>query len=131
MGGGEMTGERRHGPVWLTWQKTLPALAVLIGIVLIASPFLATVLRSVFAGPESDLFFSGQNFTALFQDQRFYRALTNTLIAGTGATVISCAFGLGLAWIVARSDLPGRSWFDTLNLVPFFLSPFVGAVSWT
>lgn len=126
-----MTSERRRGPTWLTWQKTLPGLAVLIGIALIASPFLATVVRSVFAGPESDLAVSGNNFTALFQDQRFYRALTNTLIAGTGATIVSCVFGLGLAWIVARSDIPGRSWFDTLNLVPFFLSPFVGAVSWT
>jgi iron(III) transport system permease protein len=126
-----MTSERRRGPTWLTWQKTLPGLAVLIGIALIASPFLATVVRSVFAGPESDLAVSGNNFAALFQDQRFYRALTNTLIAGTGATIVSCVFGLGLAWIVARSDIPGRSWFDTLNLVPFFLSPFVGAVSWT
>jgi iron(III) transport system permease protein len=126
-----MTAERRRGPTWLTWQKTLPGLAVLIGVALIASPFIATVVRSLLAGPESGLAFSTNNFAALFQDQRFYRALTNTLIAGTGATIVSCAFGLGLAWIVARSDIPGRSWFDTLNLVPFFLSPFVGAVSWT
>jgi iron(III) transport system permease protein len=126
-----MTAERRRRPTWLTWQKTLPGLAVLIGVALIASPFIATVVRSLLAGPESGLAFSTNNFAALFQDQRFYRALTNTLIAGTGATIVSCAFGLGLAWIVARSDIPGRSWFDTLNLVPFFLSPFVGAVSWT
>src|SRR5438128_336029 len=104
--GGEMTVERRRGPAWLTWQRALPGLAVLIGIVLIATPFLATVVRSVLAGPESALTFSGRNFVALFQDQRFYRALTNTLIAGSGATLVSCVFGLGLAWIVARSDLP-------------------------
>jgi iron(III) transport system permease protein len=54
-----------------------------------------------------------------------------TAIMGTGATILACLFGLGLAWIVARTDLPGRNWFDTFNLIPFFLSPFVGAVSWT
>ncbi len=26
--------------------------------------------------------------------------------------------------------MPGRRWFEILNLVPFFLSPYVGAVSW-
>src|SRR5258708_7429221 len=26
--------------------------------------------------------------------------------------------------------MPGRRWFEGLNLVPFFLSPYVGALSW-
>jgi iron(III) transport system permease protein len=26
--------------------------------------------------------------------------------------------------------MPGRKWFETANLIPFFLSPYVGAVSW-
>ena len=26
--------------------------------------------------------------------------------------------------------MPGRRWFEILNLVPFFLSPYVGAISW-
>ena len=38
-------------------------------------------------------------------------------------------FGL-LAFLVARTDMPGRRWLDTANLVPFFLSPYVGALSW-
>ncbi|HSQ02497.1 MAG TPA: ABC transporter permease subunit, partial [Burkholderiales bacterium] len=111
-------------------QFILPALAVLIGIALVASPFTATVVRSVFSGPDTALTFSFDNFSGLFGDARFRAGLLNTLIAGTGATVLSCVFGLSLAWIVTRTDIPGRASFDTLNLVPFFLSPFVGAVSW-
>ena len=42
-------------------------------------------------------------------------------MTGTGATILSCVFALGLAWIVARTDARGREWFDTLNVVPFFL----------
>ena len=115
----------------LSPQFLLPGLAVLIGVALVASPFLATVVRSVLAGPEGELALSLRNFAVLFQDQRFYRALGVTVVTGLAATVLSCFFGLALAWIVARTDTPGRGWFDTLNLVPFFLSPFVGAVSWT
>jgi iron(III) transport system permease protein len=114
----------------LTPQVLLPGLAVLIGVALVASPFVATVARSVLAGPESALALSLRNFSVLFKDPRFHSAIVNTLVAGTGATILSCVFGLGLAWIVARTDAPGRAWFDMLNLVPFFLSPFVGAVSW-
>lgn len=111
-------------------QYLLPGIAIAIGIALVASPFFATILRSLLAAAGEGLTLSLRNFAALFQDARFYSALGNTLIAGVGAMVISCAFGLGLAWIVTRTDLPGKAWFDTLNLVPFFLSPFVGAVSW-
>ena len=124
-----------RGRAWaqrvLTPQISLPGIAVLTGLALVATPFIATVVRSALSGPEGDLVLSLRNFAALFQDQRFYSALGITVVTGLAATILSCFFGLALAWIVARTDTPGRSWFDTLNLVPFFLSPFVGAVSWT
>jgi iron(III) transport system permease protein len=112
-------------------QVWLPAAAVLIGVLLIASPFLATVVRSLLVGEEGSLVPGLGNFVGMFGNRRFWEALGMTALMGTGATVLACVFGLGLAWIVARTDLPGRSWFDTLNLIPFFLSPFVGAISWT
>ena len=108
--------------------QTLPGLAVLIGVILVAGPFVATIVRSVVAGPANSV--SLENFVGLLSDQRFRAAVFNTLITGTGATILSCVFALGLAWIVARTDAPGRKWFDTLNVVPFFLSPYVGAMSW-
>jgi len=112
-------------------QGWLPALAVLIGVLLILSPFLATVVRSLLVGQEGSLGVGLGNFVGMFGNKRFWEALGMTAIMGTGATALACLFGLGLAWIVARTDLPGRNWFDTLNLIPFFLSPFVGAISWT
>lgn len=112
-------------------QVWLPAVAVLIGVLLILSPFIATVVRSLLVGEEGSLAAGLGNYIGMFGNKRFWEALGMTAIMGTGATILACLFGLGLAWIVARTDLPGRSWFDTLNLIPFFLSPFVGAVSWT
>jgi iron(III) transport system permease protein len=118
----------RIGHRLFTPQVLLPGLAVSIGVMLVAGPFVATIVRSLVAGPADSV--SLQNFAALFSDQRFRTAVVNTLMTGTGATILSCAFALGLAWIVARTDAPGREWFDTLNVVPFFLSPYVGAMSW-
>jgi iron(III) transport system permease protein len=108
----------------------LPVTGVLIGMALIAGPFLATVVRSALYWDASGPALSWQNFSGLFADPRFYQAAGNTIICGIGATLISCALGFSLAWVVSRTDLPGRRWFEVFNLVPFFLSPYVGAVSW-
>jgi iron(III) transport system permease protein len=108
----------------------LPAAGVVIGVLLILGPFLATIIRSLLywdaAGPALSL----KNFAGLFADPRFYQAAGNTILCGIGATVISCVLGLSLAWVVSRTDMPGRRWFEVFNLVPFFLSPYVGAISW-
>jgi iron(III) transport system permease protein len=108
----------------------LPATAVIIGMLLVIGPFLATVIRSLLYFDRNGGGLSLQNFAGLFSDARFYQAVGNTLIAGAGATVISCVLGFSLAWVVSRTDMPGRRWFEIFNLVPFFLSPYVGAISW-
>ena len=109
---------------WL--QVGLPAAGVTAGVLLIAGPFLATVVRSILV----DGGLSAGNFIGLVTDPRFAAAAVNTLIAGACTTVLAMALGFTLAWLVARTDMPGRSWFETGNLVPFFLSPYVGAISW-
>jgi iron(III) transport system permease protein len=118
-----------HSGRWL--QIALPATGVSVGLLLIAGPFLATVIRSALVwGPDEVVGVSAGNFANLFADPRFWSAAGNTVIAGAATTAFSLMLGFGLAWIVARTDLAGRSWLETLNLVPFFLSPYVGAISW-
>ena len=107
---------------WL--QVGLPAAGVATGVLLIAGPFLATVVRSVLVWDGDAIGVSIANFVALFTDPRFSSAALNTLIAGGFTTVFAMALGFTLAWLVARTDMPGRSWFETGNLVPFFLSPY-------
>jgi iron(III) transport system permease protein len=111
-------------------ETALPLTAVAIGIALVLGPFLATVVRSALYWDASGPALSWHNFSGLFADPRFYQAAANTVICGLGATVVSCVLGLGLAWVVSRTDMPGRRWFEIFNLVPFFLSPYVGAISW-
>lgn len=110
-------------------QRLLLGAAVAAGLVLVAGPVLTTIGRSLVAEGGSLQLTSG-NFVRLFGDAAIRQAALNTLVAGAGATLFSAVLGTALAWIVARTDLPGRRWFESLNLVPFFLSPYVGAMSW-
>ncbi len=119
--------ERRSGRFAET---VLPAAGVVIGMALILGPFLATIIRSLLYWDASGPALSLKNFTGLFADPRFYQAAGNTILCGVGATLLSCVLGVSLAWVVSRTDMPGRRWFEVFNLVPFFLSPYVGAISW-
>jgi iron(III) transport system permease protein len=120
MGGGHGDWARRY----------LPLAGVLAGVILIAGPFFATAIRSVTIRTGEQTFHGFDNFRHLFGDPRVVSAITNTLIAGTCTTILSVLIGFSLAFLVARTDMPGRRWLETANLVPFFLSPYVGAISW-
>lgn len=70
------------------------------------------------------------NYQAMYEDRLIFRAFINTLLISTGATLIATIFGVSLAWINARTNCPWRDKLEPLNLIPFFLSPFVGAIAW-
>lgn len=113
-----------------SWQKSLPLLGVCIGILLIIGPFLAGLARSLMIWIGEDPQASLANFTWLFTDRRIQTAAINSLICGVGAMSVSLILGTSLAWIVSRTNVPGREIFKTLNLIPFFFSPYVGAIGW-
>jgi iron(III) transport system permease protein len=71
-----------------------------------------------------------ENFPFLVSDSML-KSILNTLVISTGGTLLATVVGVALAWINARTDTPGRHWLEPLNLVPFFLSPYVGAIAWT
>ncbi|MGH6682306.1 MAG: ABC transporter permease, partial [Pseudolabrys sp.] len=70
------------------------------------------------------------NYRTLFTDRVIPKAFVNTLLVCAGSTVIATFFGVSLAWINARTNCPGRDRIEPFNLIPFFLSPFVGAIAW-
>jgi iron(III) transport system permease protein len=70
------------------------------------------------------------NYRTLFTDRIIPKAFVNTLLISTGSTVVATFFGVSLAWINARTNCPWRDRLEPYNLIPFFLSPFVGAIAW-
>lgn len=56
-------------------------------------------------------------------------ALRLSLWTTTIATGISIVFGVPLAWLLARTDLPGLRWVRALVTLPLVLPPVVGGVA--
>jgi iron(III) transport system permease protein len=70
------------------------------------------------------------NYTKVFGDRVIRGAFYNTLMICTGSTVLATFLGVSLAWINARTNCPWRERLEPYNLIPFFLSPFIGAIAW-
>jgi iron(III) transport system permease protein len=70
------------------------------------------------------------NYRTMFTDRIIPKAFVNTLLISTGSTVVATTLGVSLAWINARTNCPWRDRLEPYNLIPFFLSPFVGAIAW-
>jgi molybdate transport system permease protein len=56
-------------------------------------------------------------------------ALWLSLVCSVSATALAFVFGLPLAWVLARTQLPGRRVVRALVLLPMVLPPVVGGVA--
>jgi iron(III) transport system permease protein len=70
------------------------------------------------------------NFIGVFKNPLIIRAILNTFWVTLGTTAISVLMGVPLAWLVARTNMPGRSKVRTLTLLPFFTSSLLVGISW-
>ena len=75
--------------------------------------------------------FTLANFAALVDDPANVRAIVNTVVSSGLATALATFIGVALAWITSRTDMPGRAFFDNVFVIPYYLSPFIGAIAWT
>ena len=108
-------------------------------IVVTAVAAATAVLTAVLVYPSAVLVVSsfvarGRPSVALYvqvaTDAQAYAALLHSLAVSTAATAGGVALGVVLAWIVSRTDLPGRSAWRTVLLLPYMVPPFVGAIAW-
>ena len=68
------------------------------------------------------------NFQALFN---YPQIMLNTLVVSFAATVMALVIGFVMAWILARTNVPGRRVFEQLMAVPYYLTPLLGALAWS
>jgi molybdate transport system permease protein len=62
-------------------------------------------------------------------DPGILAALRLSLETATLATLVSLVLGVPLAWVLARTELPGRRFLRALVTVPLVLPPVVGGVA--
>ena len=74
--------------------------------------------------------FSFQNYGELLSDSSTYLALKNTLFVSSLGSIGATIIGVLVAWLLARTDIPYKRFWQTLLIVPYLIPPFIGAIAW-
>ncbi|WP_455353239.1 ABC transporter permease [Streptomyces sp. SYSU K217416] len=89
-----------------------------IGILVFAAPLAALLLRVPW----------GEAATQLWSPET-RAALSVSLLCSVCATVLCLVLGVPVAWILVRTELPGRSFLRAVTTLPVVLPPVVGGVA--
>ena len=109
------------------WQGLPRGVVVCITALVIYVPLLFIVVQSFLSAPffSRSKSWSLEAFAFIFTDPDFYLALRSGFILAFGLVIIAIPLGGILAFLMVRTDLPGRRFIEPLILVPIFVSPMV------
>jgi molybdate transport system permease protein len=99
----------------LPWQLLLPAL---VGLALLVLPLAGLLVRAPWSTLPDRL-----------GDPAVGQALRLSLVTATASMLVCLVLGIPLAWLLARSTIPGRRALRALVTVPLVLPPVVGGVA--
>jgi iron(III) transport system permease protein len=111
----------------LDWSAPFSAAMVLLLAVLVLLPLFWLALTSVQDDAKT---FTLANYRQLFVDPAFVRPLWTTLWTSAAVGLGCITAAAPMAWLVSRTDLPGKRWWRTLILASFVTPPFLGAFAW-
>ena len=111
-------------PPWTPYFFIAPFVALFL--IFTVYPLIYSVVLSLHQtyGPKSRVFIFLDNFTYLFADPLFWKAVQNTTIFALVSVFVQLPLSLGLAMLMNRKDLKGRSFFRLV----FFSPSLVGTV---
>jgi len=125
------TGARRVSRPRFNWQIGVTLTVLVIVSFLVLLPMVFLVGESLNTGdpmafPPTE--FGIENYIAMFDED--LHVLTNTVIIAVMATVMAILIGFTLAWILTRTNVPGRETLERLLELPYYMTPLVGALAW-
>jgi iron(III) transport system permease protein len=101
-------------------------LALILG-VLVVLPLVWLAYYSVI-GRDGELTLA--NFAALVTDPTLRRPYLLAFGMALSVGLLACAIATPMAWLVARTDFPGRRAVRALVMASFVTPPFLGAIAW-
>jgi iron(III) transport system permease protein len=103
------------------------ALTILVTAAAVLAPLSLIVYQSLLSAPFFDAVkkVGLDAYAFIFADPDFWTALTNSLLIAAGMTLIAVPLGGILAFVMERTDFPGKRLIEPLILVPSFVSPMV------
>lgn len=127
------TVARRAGirfPAWRADILIVGAASLLLGY-LTVFPLLMLLVGSISeSGRALELDLTLRHYARVLTDRASLELLANSLLYGVGSALLAFVIGTGVAWAVERSDIPGRSLWYGLALVPLIVPGIVHTVAW-
>ncbi|HYT95952.1 MAG TPA: iron ABC transporter permease, partial [Casimicrobiaceae bacterium] len=103
------------------------ALTIIVTAAAVFAPLSLILYQSFLSAPFFDVrkTFGLEAYDFIFADPDFWQALTNSVLIAAGMTLIAVPLGAVLAFVMERTDFPGKRWIEPMLLVPSFVSPMV------
>lgn len=112
---------RTWWPAWL-----LTALLAWLALYPLFNLFLASFRSST----EADAHYTIAGYVRAFSDPTTYQMLWTTVHLAAVRVGLALIVGVFLAWVVTRTDTPGRKWIEVLIWIKFFTPPLPMIVAW-
>jgi iron(III) transport system permease protein len=114
-----------------TWQGLITLVVLVVVAFLVLLPVVFLVEESLNIG--DPMAFPPQeyglaNYVAMFEED--LQVIINTVVIAVAATVMAVLIGFTLAWILTRTNVPGREKLERLMELPYYMTPLVGALAW-
>lgn len=118
----EMPAQRRRLPV----EGLFLGGSALVLVVLVVYPLAFLLYRSV----TRDGSFTLENFLTTFSSRVYYDALLNSVYLGAGCSVVAVVIGAPIAWLVSRTNMPGKGLVRLLVYISYMTPPFLTAIAY-
>jgi iron(III) transport system permease protein len=106
----------------------VPVVTALIVLVPIAFLLISALSNGAFRGAETE--FTLKNAIEAYTDPALIKALWNSLTLGVIVAAISTAITIPIAWLLVRTDMPGKRFFRRVMTMAFYVSPLFLAIAW-
>lgn len=102
--------------------------ALIILAILCIYPYSVLIKKIIFPPPDGTLSF--KYFFGVISGKSTWIAVKNTLLVSFLTSILSLLIATPLAWLLSRSDLPGKRKWRTLFCLPYAIPPYIGAIAW-
>jgi len=108
--------------------KTVTIIFFILAAIFLVYPLAELLFRSFIPEEGSGLTLS--SYFEFFRLPYYFRTLKNSILLSFTTTVLAILFGVPMAYIVGRYNIPGKKALNTMIIISLLSPPFIGAYAW-
>lgn len=115
-----------------SWDRVVQWSMVVLTIALVVFPAWPIVYQSFMSKPlyDKERAFTFGNYTHILTDSKFWHILGYTAAFAVATMILALIFGVLLAVVINRTNMPLRGLYANLVTIPYYVSPLVLAFAW-